>query len=113
MMFRPAPGAASLALAMVGAVGVAGADRAAAGRTYSVTIEGVQFHPQTLTVHRGDRITWTNKDPFPHTVTAVAKLFDSKPLAAETSWTYVASRRGEYPYTCTLHPTMKGKIVVQ
>jgi plastocyanin len=91
----------------------AGAAQDAGGRTHSVTIDGVQFHPEELTVHLGDRIVWTNKDPFPHTVTAVNKLFDSHNVAPEASWTYVASKRGEYPYGCTLHPTMKGKITVQ
>ncbi len=112
-MFRLASGAASVAFAAVLAAGAAWADQPAEGRTHSVTIEGVAFHPETLRVHPGDRIVWTNRDPFPHTVTAVSQLFDSKPVAAEGSWTYVASKRGEYPYACTLHPTMKGKIVVQ
>lgn len=64
-------------------------------------------------MHRGDRIVWTNKDPFPHTVTADTKLFDSHSIAPGASWSYVAKRPGEYAYSCTLHPTMKGKIIVK
>lgn len=115
-MRRPASPAVLLALlTAAGASGAAAAQpgRQAAGQTYTVTIEGVQFHPQVLAVHRGDRIVWINKDPFPHTVTAVSKAFDSSTLAPETSWTYVADKRGEYPYVCQVHPTMKAKIVVQ
>ena len=40
------------------------------GKDYTVTIEGMQFKPQELTVQRGDRIVWVNKDLFPHTATA-------------------------------------------
>jgi len=112
-MRRAAAGALFLSLLTSLGSGASPDDRHAAARTYAVTIEGVQFHPGTLTVHRGDRIVWTNKDPFPHTVTADARGFDSHSLAPEASWTYVANRRGEYPYACTLHPTMKGKIIVQ
>ena len=85
---------------------------AAPGKDYTVTIEGMQFNPQQLTVHRGDRILWVNKDLFPHTATA-AKAFDSGSIATDASWSYVASKSGDYAYGCTFHPTMKGKITVQ
>jgi plastocyanin len=110
-----APLLAPLVAAGVGAAGAgqSATDPHGAGHTYTVTIEGVQFHPEVLAVHRGDRIVWTNKDPFPHTVTAAAKVFDSRALAPEASFTYLASKPGEYAYGCKLHPTMKGKILVQ
>lgn len=82
------------------------------GENQTVTIEGMQFNPPELTVHRGDHIVWVNKDLFPHTVTA-DKAFDSGSIAANASWTYVAAKSGEYAYGCTFHPTMKGKITVQ
>ena len=55
---------------------------------------------------------WTNKDPFPHTVTAPGK-FDSHDIAADGSWKYVARTAGEYAYICTLHPNMKGTLRVE
>src|SRR5947199_67499 len=51
-----APGAAGLALLTSLGASAAPGDGGAAGRTHQVTIEGVQFHPGTLTVRRGDRI---------------------------------------------------------
>jgi plastocyanin len=78
-----------------------------------VTIEGMQFNPQELTVHRGDRVVWVNRDLFPHTVTADTKAFDSRSIAANASWSYVTSKPGEYSYSCTFHPPMKGKITVR
>lgn len=73
----------------------------------------MRFDPQVVVVHRGDRITWINKDPFPHTVTATGGKFDSHPIAPDGSWTYVARNAGKYDYLCTLHVTMKGTVVVR
>ena len=83
------------------------------GRAHTVTIEGMRYSPQILRVHRGDRITWINKDPFPHTVTATDGKFDSQPIAAGGSWTYVAQKAGEYAYVCKLHVDMKGTLQVR
>lgn len=87
--------------------------RANAGRVHRVTIDSMRFTPGTVIVRKGDRITWINKDPFPHTVTATDGKFDSHPIAPGGSWTYVARKAGEYDYICTLHVGMKGKIVVR
>ena len=70
----------------------------------TVVIEGTSFHPQSLTVRRGDIIVWKNKDFFPHTVTARNLQFDSHILAEGRSWKYTAKERGEFPYFCMLHP---------
>ena len=80
---------------------------------HTVLIEGTSFTPQTLTVHRGDTIVWTNKDPFPHTVTARNRQFDSHLLPEDHSWKYTAIKRGEFPYFCTLHQTMTGVLIVK
>lgn len=84
-----------------------------AGHAHTVIIEAMSFTPQVLVVHRGDRITWINKDPFPHTVTSTHGKFDSRPIAPDGSWSYVARKAGEYDYVCTLHVTMKGKVEVR
>lgn len=84
---------------------------AAAPAIHSVTIEGMRFTPERLTVHRGERIVWVNKDLVPHTVTHAA--FDSRIIAPNASWTYVAQKPGQYVYACTLHPAMKAMLIVQ
>ncbi len=81
--------------------------------THTVPIDGLAFQPPALTVRAGDSIVWINKDPFPHTVTSQAGGFDSHPLQQAQSWTYVASKKGEFSYICTLHPTMKGTLRVE
>ena len=44
--------------------GAAASDRAGP-KTHTVTIEGIRFQPQMLTVSRGDAIVWVNKDAGP------------------------------------------------
>ena len=90
-----------------------GAAAARKPTTHRLTIEGTTFTPETLTVKVGDTIVWTNKDPFPHTITSTTGAFDSQAIAPEKSWQYKAVKKGEFPYACTLHPTMKGRLVVQ
>ena len=80
---------------------------------HTVVIENMQFNPATLTVRRGERIVWVNKDLFPHTVTSTAKAFDSGSIAADGSWSFTPHKAGSYPYGCTFHPTMKATITVQ
>ena len=81
--------------------------------THTVIIEGMKFVPDTLTVARGDTVIWVNKDFFPHTVTATGGRFDSHEIQTAKSWKYVPKKIGQFDYLCTLHPTMKGMLVVK
>jgi plastocyanin len=93
-----------------------GPDAAAETRkpvTHVVLMEAVALQPAVLTIRVGDSVVWQNKDPFPHTATSAVKAFDSGNVAAGASWTYTPRTRGEFPYVCTLHPTMKGILRVQ
>lgn len=105
-----------IALTAASAAGLGPALDAAAGpkpATHQVTIEGVRFDPQELTVKVGESIVWINHDPFPHTVTAVGRQFDSREIAAGQSWKFTARRKGVFPYACRLHPTMLGELRVE
>jgi plastocyanin len=102
----------ALALLLLG-MSVGAAACKAPPKTHTVLIEGLANQPPALTVKAGDSIVWTNKDPFPHTVTSQAGGFDSGSLQPEKSWTYVASKKGDFRYVCTLHPTMSGTLRVE
>jgi plastocyanin len=79
---------------------------------HQVAIRAMQFEPSTLEVSVGDTVVWTNEDLVPHTVTA-AGSFDSQSLTTKQTWSYTASKAGEYAYGCTFHPTMKGTLTVR
>jgi plastocyanin len=82
-------------------------------KTHTVTIEGMRFQPEMLTVERGDTIVWVNKDLVPHTATSKAGNFDSKLIEADKSWKYTVGNKGDFAYICTFHPTMNAMLQVE
>jgi plastocyanin len=105
---------AAVAVASLGLAGAASSGQVKAGaKSFVVTMQIIGFEPQILAVASGDRVTWVNKDLFPHTATADDKTFDSHSIAPTGTWTFVAGKPGTYTYTCTFHPTMKGTIKVR
>lgn len=102
----------TLSVLALGLVGSASAQEKPTNKTHTVLIKGFAFVPQRLEVDAGDTVIWKNEDIVPHTATA-KKSFDSKELSPHQSWSYVANRKGIYPFICTYHPTMKGKLVVK
>ena len=91
--------------------GAAAQSRAPA--THTVVIESMSFQPAVLAIRAGDTVVWLNKDLFPHTATSETGVFDSTSVAAGQSWTHTFRTRGEIPYVCTLHPTMKARLRVE
>ena len=78
-----------------------------------VKIDNFSFGPETLTVAVGTTVTWTNRDDIPHTVVSTDGVFKSKVRDTDEKFSYTFSRAGTYPYYCSVHPKMTGKIVVQ
>ena len=110
---RAAPTAVAIAITLtVCAIGLAAGERPAP-TTHTVTMENMRFAPETLTVTRGDTIVWVNKDPVPHTATSKDGVFDSGTVLAEKSWRWTAREQGEFPYSCTFHPTMTATLKVR
>jgi plastocyanin len=105
--------AAATAVASLALAGAAGSAEGAAPKSYVISMQITGFEPAALTVKTGDRITWINKDLFPHTATAEDKSFDSKSIAPAGTWTYIAGKPGAHGYICTFHPTMKASITVR
>lgn len=75
------------------------------------------YRPVTVTVRVGARVTWRNRTSQEHTVTDTAGHPDFNSgvqhlIRPGASWSYVFHRAGTYPYSCILHPYMKGRVVV-
>jgi plastocyanin len=85
----------------------------AAPVTHTVRIEGMRFSPQVLQVRRGDTIEWINQDPFPHDAVSTARGFRSTVMAPDARWKFVARRKGDFAYRCTLHPMMTASVIVR
>ena len=78
-----------------------------------VTIDNFNFTPPTLTVSAGTKVTWVNKDDVPHTVTSDDKLFGSRALDTDDKFSFTFQAPGTYPYYCSVHPRMTGKVIVK
>jgi plastocyanin len=91
--------------------GVAAAP-ASAGKV-EVRIDNFSFSPSALKVKVGTQITWTNGDDIPHTVVSNSPTFKSKVLGTGEKFTFTASKPGTYSYSCSIHPNMTGKVVVE
>ena len=79
-----------------------------------VTIRNFSFQPALLIVKVGTRVTWTNEDSTPHTVTSSDRTFASSAgLDTQDQYSYVFEKPGVYRYFCSLHPMMVGKVTVE
>lgn len=79
----------------------------------SVTIDNFVFEPAKLTVKAGTTVTWTNRDDIPHTVASKDRLFKSKVMDTDETYSFTFATPGEFTYFCSLHPHMTGTIVVE
>jgi len=80
----------------------------------AVKIDNFSFGPTELTVSAGTTVTWTNRDDIPHTVVSDDKTtFKSKVLDTDETFSYTFTQAGTYPYFCSIHPKMTGKVIVK
>ncbi|MCC6369164.1 MAG: TIGR03118 family protein [Bryobacterales bacterium] len=78
-----------------------------------VAIQSLKFLPDTITIQAGSSIVWSNKDGFAHTVKADGGQFSSPLIDGDGSFSQTFTKPGAYDYHCTIHPFMRGKVVVQ
>ena len=79
--------------------------------------QGLNYAPASVNVAKGGKVTWTNNDPVPHTVTSTsvpsgASSFDSGNMNANATYTITFSVDGTYLYKCSYHPWMHGTVIV-
>lgn len=81
----------------------------------AVTIDNFAFAPALTVVALGTKVTWTNKDEEPHTVTSAdaGKTFTSEALDTGDKFSFTFDKPGTYKYFCSIHPHMIGTIVVR
>lgn len=78
-----------------------------------VSIVDRAYQPSQLTVGIGQTVTWRNESVGQqHTVTSVDGQFDSGVMSTGDSFTMTFAKAGTFNYSCTIHPTMKGSVLV-
>lgn len=81
--------------------------------TTQVTMaKSYMFSPQTVEIHAGQSVTWTNDDNFTHTVKVDGQPDHTVRRGASVSIRFPAA--GTFHYVCTLHShDMHGTVIVR
>lgn len=83
-----------------------------------VWMQNISYNPDSLSVSKGTKVTWTNKDQVDHTVTSgtpgnPSGTFDSGDVAPGKSWSYTFNTTGTFKYYCKIHlDKMEGVVTV-
>jgi plastocyanin len=79
----------------------------------SISMQGLRFHPATVTARVGKPVVWTNDDSVDHNVTATSGAsFRTRAFGNGKTFRYVPTKPGTIRYVCTLHPGMEGVLTV-
>lgn len=78
----------------------------------TVSIQNTSFSPSTLNIPGGTTVMWVNNDNVEHEVVSDNGVFDSGVLSPGESFNFTFTEAGDYPYHCSLHPSLIGIIVV-
>jgi plastocyanin len=81
-----------------------------------VDIKNMMFTPSQISVQKGATVTWTNHDTTAHTV--VDDLTNvggpsSGDIQPGSTYSFTFNETGSFQYHCTIHPSMRGTIVVK
>jgi plastocyanin len=80
--------------------------------THTIVISAMQFSPAELTLQRGDTVIFLNKDLVVHDITQLPdKSWSSSNLSPGQSFRMAVGSSTDY--YCSIHPTMKGRLLVQ
>ncbi|MGH2672641.1 MAG: cupredoxin domain-containing protein [Actinomycetota bacterium] len=107
--------ATAIALVVPAAAAEAQIDRGGMGPLGTVQrirmVDGNRFRPVTVTVARGTRVRWVNRDNVSHTTTSNTGIWDAT-LSPGERFARRFRRTGEFDYRCTIHTGMRGTIIV-
>lgn len=103
---------AALACGVLLAAGALGGASAAAAGSHTVSLKEFAFHPRTLSIRRGESVTFVWHDNVEHNVT-----FHSSHSRTQVHGSYTVrfTRTGTFNYRCTIHASegMTGKVIVR
>ena len=76
-----------------------------------VAVRDLRYRPATLTVDAGATVTWRFDDGnIPHDVKGDGF---ASPILRRREWSRTFDDPGTYDYLCSVHPYMRGKVVVR
>jgi plastocyanin len=76
----------------------------------SIAMRDFEFAPVDFEAAAGEAVSWRNEGDQIHNVKG--RGFFSRAIEPGASYEFTFDGRGTYDYVCTLHPQMKGTVVV-
>ena len=77
----------------------------------TVMIKNFTFSPSVLMVKKGTTVTWINQDTASHNIKS--DTFNSTELNQGDQFQFTFNTAGTFNYSCGIHPSMTGQIIVQ
>ena len=78
-----------------------------------INVPAYSFSPTRIEVKRGTTVNWINGDAITaHTVSGSNGLFASQLIQPHGKFSFTFSEIGTYSYQCSIHPWMRGEVVV-
>lgn len=100
-------------LALLCSMAIGGSSLADAPESARITVKNFAFSPVPLIVSVGATVTWTNLDDEPHTAVSDSGAFRSGAMDTKESFSFKFDRPGTYHFTCSIHPSMVGTVIVR
>jgi len=80
----------------------------------NVEIKNFGFNPLELRIKKGDTVVWVNRDSAGHTITSDSGNELSSPTISQNQeYRHTFTQSGTFNYHCTVHPSMKAKVIVE
>ena len=92
---------------------LSGKEATPSAQRVEVIISNLSFQPASQTLGKGSTIVWRNQDTVSHTVTAKDGSFNSGTIVAGDTFEQKFEKSKTYTYSCSIHPEMKGTIIVK
>jgi plastocyanin len=87
-------------------------ETARASATRTVAMRDIKFKPRNITIDPGDTVQWRNDDPERHNALGENGSFETPVIEEGETSSHTFDREGSYPYFCSLHAGMEGRITV-
>lgn len=79
-----------------------------------ISIQNMMFTPSQINIAKGGEVTWTNNDSIAHTVTSdTGGELNSGDIQPGSTYSHTFNTTGSFQYHCSIHPSMRGTIVVK
>jgi plastocyanin len=91
--------------------GPAAQAQSSAPQAKPIAVRALKFEPSKLTVKVGTKVNWLWREKVAHNIIFKDKKYSSK-VQNKGSFSTTFEKPGTFKYQCTLHPGMKGEIVV-